>query len=152
MTSILLMIQSMSQNIALFCCALFAGGSIYISLVEDPATSEGGTEFASSFLLWTYPRPAIVQVVFAVTAALAGTLTGFASGVIGWVIGGMILGIAALLHLFVVLPETRRLTNVDLTADPIHTARVLARLARVHAALSLLSLAALFIFIFIVRD
>jgi len=144
------MIQGISQNIALFCCALFAGGSIYISLVEDPATTEGGAEFASSYLLWTYPRPAIFQVVFAATAALAGILTGLASGATWWVIGGIILGIAALLHLFFVIPETRRLRNVDLTADPERTTQLLTRLARMHAALSLVSLGALFIFVFIV--
>ncbi|MFH1346581.1 MAG: hypothetical protein ABIL01_36125 [Pseudomonadota bacterium] len=143
----LLMIQAISQNIALFCCALFAGSSIYVSLVEDPAAAEGDTELATAYLLWAHPRPAIVQAFFAAIAAVAGILTGVAGGNISWVIGGIVLAMAALLHLFEVVPQTRRLRNIDLVADPKHAATLLTRLARLHAALSLASLGALFIFI-----
>jgi len=147
MTSMLLMLQAISQNIALLCCALFAGGSIYISLVEDPSTTEGGTELAGTYLLTAHPRPAIFQASFATVAALAGILTGLAGGAIWWAVGGAVLGIAALMHLFVVIPTTRRLSEVDPTADLERTDKLLARLAKLHAALSLASLAALFIFI-----
>ena len=147
MPSTLLMIQAIAQNIALFCCALFAGGSIYVSLVEDPAAAEGDIELASAYLLWAHLRPAVVQASFAAIAALAGILTGLAGGTVSWVIGGVILGMAAVLYLYVVIPETRSLRNIDPAADSKHASRLFARLARLHAALSLASLGALFIFI-----
>jgi hypothetical protein len=143
----MLMVQAIAQNIAFFCCAIFAGGSIYVSLVEDPATAEGGIEMAGIYLLAAHPRPAIVQTLFAAIAALAGVLAGLAGGAIWWIIGGVILGIAALSQLFVVNPTARRLREVNPAADPKRANRVLARLTRLHAGLSLAGLTALFIFI-----
>lgn len=147
MNSTFLMIQAISQNVALCCAALFAGSSIYISLVEDPATSFGGTEFASNYILWAHPRPAVFQASFAAIAGLAGILTGLVGGAVWWGIGGVILIGAALLHVFVVIPETRHLRDADPKADPQRATRLLARLARLHAVSSLAGLAALFIFI-----
>ena len=147
MTTQLLMIQAIAENIALFCCAIFAGGSVYVSLVEDPATAEGGIEMAGTYLLSAHPRPAIVQTLFAAIAALAGVLAGLAGHAMWWVIGGAILAIAALSHLFVVNPTARRLREINPAADPKRANRLLARLTRLHAGLSLAGLAALFIFI-----
>jgi hypothetical protein len=147
MISAMLLIQAASQNIAMFFCALFAGSSVYISLVEDPATAEGGPEMAGAYLVTAHPRPAIVQASFATTAALAGIVTGLAGGATWWFIGGVILGVAALIQLFVVIPLTRRLTDVDPEADPKRVNRLLLRLTRLHGALCLASLAAIFIFI-----
>jgi len=71
MTAQFLMIQAISQNVAFFCCAIFAGCSIYVSLVEDPATAEGGIDMAGTYLLAAHPRPAIVQTLFAGLAGLS---------------------------------------------------------------------------------
>jgi hypothetical protein len=147
MTAQLMMVQAIAQNIALFCCAIFTGGSIYVSLVEDPATAEGGVELAGTYLLSAHPRPAIVQTLFAAIAALAGVLAGLAGNGIWWVVGGAILGVAALWQLFVVNPTARRLREVNPAADAKRANKLLARLTRLHAGLSLAGLAALFIFI-----
>jgi hypothetical protein len=64
-----------------------------------------------------------------------------------WLAGGIVLGAAALVQLFAVLPLTRRLTGIDPRADPKGAAEVIARLAKLHAALSLAALASLFMFI-----
>ncbi len=147
MTAQLLMVQAISQNIAFFCCAVFAGCAVYVSLVEDPATAEGGIELAGTYLLAAHPRPAVVQTIFAALAAVSGVLAGLAGGVIWWVIGGAIMGIAALSELFVINPTARRLREVNPAADPERASRLFTRLARLHAWLSLAGLAALFIFI-----
>ncbi len=147
MNSTLLMVQAMSQNVALFCSAIFAGSSIYVSLVETPATLQGGMEMAKAYRLWVHPRPAIVQASFAGLAAVAGILTGVVAGSIYWVAGGIVSAFALILHIAVVIPDTRRLNNIDLASDPKRVDRLLTRLARLHAALSLAGLGALFIFI-----
>jgi hypothetical protein len=147
MTAQFLMIQAIAQNVALFCGAIFAGGAVYVSLVEDPATAEGGVELAGTYLLAAHPRPAIVQTLFAGLAGLAGVLSGLAGGATWWVIGGVILGVAALAQMFVVNPTARRLREVNPAADAGRANRLLARLRRLHAGLGLAGLGALFIFI-----
>lgn len=147
MNSTLLLLQSISQNIALFCCALFAGGAAYISLVEDPAIAEGGAELFSTYRLIAHPRPALVQGAFASTAALAGLVHGLAGGSIWWGIGGIILGFSALLHILVVIPRTRALASHARESSHADAMEGFRRLARLHAILSLAGLAALAIFI-----
>ena len=147
MTTLLLLIQSISENIALFCCAMFAGGSVYISLVEDPVAGERGPELAGVYLLTAHPRPAVFQAVFGALAALAGMFTAGSGGSIWWAVGGLLLAVAALAHSLVALPEMRKLRGIDITADPLAAADVFTRLTRLHAGISLASLAALLIFI-----
>ena len=147
MTSTLLLVQFASQNVALFCCALFAGAATYVSLVGHPAMDEDGTELADTHVLASHPRPAIFQASLGVIGSLAAMLAGSAGGAMWWLAGGIVLGAAALVQLFAVLPLTRRLTGIDPRADPQYAAEVIARLAKLHAVLSLAALAALFMFI-----
>ena len=147
MTSTLLFVQLASQNIALFCCGLFAGASTYVSLAEHPTIVEGGTELAGGYLLTAHPRNTVIQSAFAVIGAVAGIVAGFAGSSIWWPAGGFLLGVAALLLLFAVLPATRQFLDSDVKLDPQTANRLFARLARLHAVLSLASLAALFVFI-----
>ena len=143
----LLMVQSIAQNIALSCGALFAGGSVYISPAEDPVTGERGTELAGVYLLTAHPRLAIFQSVFGMLASTAGMLTRGAGGAIRWAVGGIITGMATLVQLFVALPKMRRLGDAEFASNAERVSRLFDRLAKMHAAISLASLAALFIFI-----
>jgi hypothetical protein len=147
MSSTLLLVQFASQNIALFCCALFAGGATYVSLVEHPRLDEGAVELADTTVLASHPRPAVFQAALGIIGSLAAMLAGSASGAIWWLAGGTVLGAAALLQAFAVLPLARRLTGSEGRADPGSAARIIAKLAKLHAALSLAALAALFMFI-----
>jgi len=147
MAPMLLMIQAVSENIALFCCALFTGGSVYISLVEHPATRAGGASLASTYFVVAHPRPAVLLALFASLAALAGLLNAFAGGGAAWAIGGIVLGASAVVHLAMVLPATRQLSEIDPDARPDEAGALLARLSRLHAGLSLASLGALSAFI-----
>ena len=146
MTSTLL-VQFASQNIALFCCALFAGAATYVSLVEHPAMDEGAMELADTAVPASHPRPAIFQACLGVIGSLAAMLAGSAGGAMWWLAGGTVLGAAAALQVFAVLPLTRRLSGIEPRADPKNAAQMIARLAKLHAALSLTALAALFMLI-----
>ena len=147
MSSTLLLVQFASQNVALFCCALFAGAATYVSLVGHPAMDEDGTELADTHVLASHPRPAIFQASLGVIGSLAAMLAGSAGGAMWWLAGGTVLGAAAALQVFAVLPLTRRLAGIEPRADPKGAARMMARLAKLHAALSLAALAALFMLI-----
>src|SRR5437879_12240101 len=102
MTSTLL-VQFASQNIALFCCALFAGAATYVSLVEHPRLDEGEAELADTTLVAAHPRPAIFQAALGVVDSFAAMLAGSAAGDIGWVDGGTVLRAAAVVTGFAVL-------------------------------------------------
>src|SRR3989454_7880414 len=95
MTSTLLLVQFASQNIALFCCALFAGAATYVSLVEHPRLDEGEAELADTTLLASHPRPAIFQAALGVVGSLAAMLAGSTAGAVWWLAGGAGLGGAA---------------------------------------------------------
>jgi len=147
MTSTLLLAQFAAQNIALFCCALFAGAATYVSLVEHPRLDEGEAELADTTLVASHPRPAIFQAALGAVGSLAAMLAGSTAGAMWWLAGGAILGAAALWQVFAVLPLTRRLAGIEPRADPKGAAQMMARLAKLHAALSLAALAALFMLI-----
>src|SRR5258708_13177456 len=88
MTSTVLLVQFASQNVALFCCALFAGAATYVSLVGHPAMDEGGTELADTHVLASHPRPAIFQASLGVIGSLSPMLAGSAGGAMWGVAGG----------------------------------------------------------------
>src|SRR4030088_2102471 len=147
MTSTLLLLQFAAQNIGLFCCALFAGAATYVSLVGHPAMDEGAMGLGDASVRAAHPKPAIFQAFLGVIGALRAMLAGAAGGAMWWLAGGMFLGAAASLQVFAVLPLTRRLAGIEPRADPKNAARMMARLAKLHAALSLAALAALFMLI-----
>src|SRR2546425_458289 len=82
-----------------------------------------------------------------VAGSLAALLAGSAAGATWWLAGGAVLGAAALWQVFAVLPLIRRLAGSKGRANPRNAAQIIARLAKLHAALSLAALAALFMFI-----
>jgi hypothetical protein len=147
MSSILLLIQFASQNIALLCAALFAGAATYISLVERPAIARGGPELTGTYLLLAQPRPMFFQTFFAAAGGLAGIAAGITGNAALWLAGGLVLVFAVLIQLVAVLPETRRLFQSDLSADPGKAFNLHRNLTRFHSSQTLAGLASLAIFI-----
>jgi hypothetical protein len=147
MQSTFLLVQFASQNIALLCCALFAGAATYISLVEQPTIIAGGTELSGTYVLLAQPRPVFFQAFFGVAGSLAGIAAGVTGNAVLWLAGGLVLGFAVLFQLAVVLPETRRLLDADLAADPKKASAMFKKLTKLHAVQSLAGLASLSMFI-----
>jgi hypothetical protein len=143
----LLLIQYTGQNMALLCCALFAGAATYISLVEHPAIAEGGARLTGAYLLMAHPRPVIFQFSFGAVGAFTGFLAGVASKSSWWVAGALLLAAAALLHLFLVQPTLRNMRDIDPQTEPQLLRDSFARLRKVHAAISIASLVSLSVFI-----
>jgi len=147
MESTLLLFQFTFKPVAMFCCALFAGASTYISLVEQPTIVYGGTELVGTYLLFAKPRPAVFQISFAAIGALAGIAAGLTGAGLWWVLGGVLMGFCTLFYVFSVLPQTRRLLGVDLASDPAVALGSIEKLVRLHVVQTLSSLATLFIYI-----
>jgi len=147
MSSIRLLIHFASQNIALLCAALFAGGAKYLSLVERPAIAEGGPALTGTYLLLTQQRPMFFHTFFAAAGGLAGIAAGITGNAALWLVGGLALVFAVLIQLVAVLPETRSLFQSDLTANPVKASNLDRKLTRLHSTQTLAGLASLAIFI-----
>ena len=50
-----------TKILAIFCCGVFFGAALYISLVQHPAALETGNDFAARFFPLMYRRAAILQ-------------------------------------------------------------------------------------------
>lgn len=148
MQSTILLIHAMSQNVALCCCALFAGAAAYISLVEQPTILSAGKEMTGAYIMLAQPRPAVFQVSFAIIGALAGITAGVTGSQTLWLSGGLLLGLAALFNVAFVRPETRRVLEIALQGEMHIAPGFLSKLAQLHAVQALLGLGALFMFIF----
>jgi hypothetical protein len=109
MQALMLLIQAMSQNVALCCCALFAGGACYVSLVEQPALQGTRNDLTAAYLLLAQPRPGMYAGFFALVGGLTGIAAGASSGSHWWLVGGILLMVAAVLQLGMIGPQTRSL-------------------------------------------
>src|ERR1044071_9875466 len=68
-----------TKLLATFCCGLFFGAALYISLVQHPAALETGNDFAARFFPLMYRRAAILQAslaIFGCISAIAAWLSG----------------------------------------------------------------------------
>ena len=146
MLDVLILIESISRNFALFSGALFAGAATYVSLVERPAIAEGGVNLANSYLMFSQPRPLVFQSSFAGIGGLSGILAGLTAAHAWWLTGGLILLSAALFNIFIIAPEARKLVRDGEGTDKEVLPRLLS-LTRHYAIQSIAGLAALFIFV-----
>ena len=58
---VLATMHEITKLLATFCCGVFFGAALYISLVQHPAAVETGTDFAGRFFRPMYRRAAILQ-------------------------------------------------------------------------------------------
>ena len=87
-----------TKLLATFCCGVFFGAALYISLVQHPAALEMGNEFAARFFRPMYRRAAGLQ------ASLA--LVGCASAIWAWLSGAGALWLAVAVVIGSVIPFT----------------------------------------------
>jgi hypothetical protein len=76
---------------AVLACALFAGASMYINLVDHPARLSVGTEIAATQWAPSYKRATVMQVTLAVTATLAGIIRGASGEGTLWFVGAALI-------------------------------------------------------------
>jgi hypothetical protein len=147
MSSILMAIQYPAQSIALFCCALFAGASIYVNLVEHPARMQCGTQLAATIFRASQRWPAVMQTPLAAIGSLAAIGAASTGAGIWWMAGGVLLGAAIIFTVAVILPLKKALLDpaLDINSDRAHD--LLVRWGRLHSVLSVMGLVCLYLFI-----
>ena len=142
-------VTALAEPIATLSSGLFAGAAVYINLVEHPARMETGirpalTEFAPS-----YKRATVTQVSLAVAGFLSALVAWRSRSDARWLIGGGLLLAVIPFTALVIMPTNKKLLDLA-TADDLDLAeRLLTRWGRLHAVRSVLSLASLLMFLFL---
>ena len=121
---------------------LFAGGALYVSLVEHPARLLTGPPMAVAQFRTSYPRGARLQGTLAVVGALAGMGAWLGGAPLGWPAAGVLLGLVVPYTLIVILPPNKRLLDPALSPDAPETRQLLRRWTAHHAVRTVVSLVA----------
>lgn len=89
------------QFVAIPAATFFTGAAIYINLAEHPARMECSTQLAATVFGPSYRRAAVMQIIFALAAAIGG--------ISAWFLGAP--------------PSVVRWRGVDLRRDSVHAHR-----------------------------
>jgi uncharacterized membrane protein len=142
-------LTTLAELLATLSSGLFAGASIYINLVEHPARMEAGTNLALTEFAPSYHRATVTQVSLA--------SVGFVSALVAWrlrldsrwLIGGGLLVSVIPFTAVAILPTNKQLLDPETANDLELAERLLTRWGRLHAVRSVLSLASLLTFLFL---
>jgi len=133
--------------IATIASGLFAGASLYVSVVQHPSWLACGPEAAIREFGPSTRRAAPLQGLLAVVTLIAsGAAFGRGAGT-GWLAGGILIGTIIPFTLLVIQPVNRRLldSGLDLLSDG---ARALfVRWGRLHAVRTLVGVAVFALFV-----
>ena len=146
-------VSALAELIATLSSGLFAGASVYINLVEHPARMETGVRGALTEFAPSYKRATVTQVSLAAAGFLSALVAWRSRSDARWLIGGGLLVAVIPFTALAILPTNKKLLD-PATADDLDLAEeLLTRWGRLHAVRSVLSLASLLIFLFLLgRD
>lgn len=131
------------QWIAAGAAALFAGGALYVSLVEHPARLLTGPPMAVAQFRTSYPLAARLQGGLAALGALAAIGAWLGGARIAWLAAGVLLGLVIPYTLVVILPINNRLLDRTLSPDAPEARVLLRRWTALHAVRTVAGLLAL---------
>lgn len=135
------------ELLATLCAAIFTGAAIYINIVEHPARMSLGPATALAEWRPAYERGARMQAPLAVVGLLTAVGAWLTGGSIAWLVGGVLLGAVVPFTLLVTAPTNKELMDSATDRDPARARALLERWNRLHAVRSVLSFAALVIFL-----
>ena len=121
---------------------LFAGGALYVTLVEHPARLLTGPPMAVAQFRMSYPRGARLQGGLAVVGTLAAIGAWLGGARIGWLGAGVLLGLVVPYTLVAILPTNKRLLDPALSPDAPEARQLLRRWTAHHAVRTVVSLLA----------
>jgi uncharacterized membrane protein len=143
----------LAETIAALSSGLFAGAAVYINLVEHPARMETGVRPALTEFAPSYKRATVTQVSLAVAGFLGALAAWRSRSDARWLIGGGLLVASIPFTALVILPTNKKLLDPATAEDLALAEELLTRWGRLHAVRSVLSLASLLIFLFLLgRD
>jgi hypothetical protein len=117
--------------------AFFAGGAVYVSLVEHPARMANIRLALDEFRL-SYPRAAPWQASTAIICFLAAALLSVLTRDWLWAVGGLVVGSVVPLTLVVIMPTNKRLLYDAGPLEPDEAASLLKHWGWLHWLRSIL--------------
>jgi uncharacterized membrane protein len=142
-------VGTLAELIATLFSGLFTGAAIYINLVEHPARMETGirpalTEFAPS-----YHRATVTQVSLASMGFLSALVAWRLRSDSRWLIGGGLLVSVIPFTALAILPTNKQLLDPETANDLDLAEKLLTRWGRLHSVRSVLTLASLLLFLYL---
>ncbi|SRR5713226_2012970 len=141
--------RPIAEFVAVLACGLFAGASVYISLVEHPARMACGVEIAAAEFPPTYRRASIMQATLAAVCLLSSIAAWLAGATFWLAFAGVLMGSVIPFTLIVMLPTNKQLLSHALDRRSPLTGQLLARWGRLHAVRSVLSGLALLLLLYL---
>lgn len=141
------MVAGVAELLATLSSGLFAGASVYINLVEHPARMQAGTHVALAEFAPSYHRATVTQVSLASLGFLGALVAWRLRSDARWLVGGGLLVSVIPFTALAILPTNKQLLDPATANDSDLVERLLNRWGRLHAVRSVLSLAALLLFL-----
>jgi len=143
---------ALAERKATLAAGMFAGASVYINLVEHPARMQAGTDVALAEFAPSYHRATVTQVSLAGVGFLSALAAWRLRSDAWWLVGGGLLASVVPFTALAVLPTNKRLLDPAAANDPDSAERLLTGWGRLHAVRSVLSSAALLLFLFLLGN
>ncbi len=142
-------VATLAELIATLSSGLFAGASVYINLVEHPARMQTGTRPTLAEFAPSYKRATIMQVSLAIAGFLSALVAWRSRSDTRWLVGGGLLVSVIPFTALAILPTNKKLLDPATAKDSELAEKLLTRWGRLHAVRSVLSLASLLTFLFL---
>jgi hypothetical protein len=135
--------ESALTAITTLAAACFAGGALYVSLVEHPARMRAGLTVALAEFVPSYARASVWQGGLAAVALGCGIAAAVVTGRTSWLWAALLVGAAIPWTLAVMMPTNRQLTAATDALPAPQSRALLDRWARLHAVRTVLGCAGL---------
>lgn len=142
-------VATLAGLIATLSSGLFAGASVYVNLVEHPARMQTGTRSALAEFAPSYKRATVMQVSLAIAGFSSALVAWRSRSDKKWLAGGGLLVSVIPFTALAILPTNKKLLDPATAKDSELAEKLLTRWGRLHAVRSVLSLASLLAFLFI---
>ncbi len=142
-------LTTLAELTAVLSSGLFAGASVYINLVEHPARMQTGIRPALAEFAPSYKRATVTQVSLAIAGFLGALVAWRSRSDARWLIGGGLLVSVIPFTGTMILPTNRKLLDPATANDLDLAEKLLTRWGKLHAVRSVLSLASLLMFLFL---
>lgn len=135
--------------IAVLSAALFAGAALYINLAEHPARLQLDTRSAALQWAPSYKRATWMQAPLALVSLCAGTIVALMGAGIGWGIAAALIGAVVPFTVFGIMPTNHLLLEPERDLGSAETRALLVRWGQLHAARTVLSIAATVLYLYL---
>jgi hypothetical protein len=127
---------------------LFAGGAMFITIVEHPARMSAGTEFAVREFRPSFRRAHLIMATLALLAFIFGVVAWLVGAGVVWLIGGLVMLANGPWTMVLIRPINKQLLDPDLDISSSRAASLIASWGRLHSVRSVFGCIGFLLFLF----